>query len=141
MTTVIYHLFFWMVQLTVGCKFYISVNDFHSPASTFSVFLLMKRLLEVSFQKLQKLVQQPRFFSLFFIPLFLKWKWNLRFPHLPRIKDDVANSDKVYIYDGVILRAIVNDFQPWSSFVLFHFYKNSILGFWCGSKYASELIY
>ena len=112
-----------------------------SSFNSFSAVLLKEQLLEVSFQKLQKLVQQPRFFSLFFIPLFLKWKWNLRFPHLPRIKDDVANSDKVYIYDGAILRAIVNDFQPWSSFVLFHFYKNSILGFWCGSKYASELIY
>ena len=97
-----------------------------SSFNFFSAVLLKEQLLEVSLQKLQKLVQQPRFFSLFFVPLFVKWKWNLRIPYLPHLKDDVANSEKVYICDGAISRGIVNDFETWIIFVLFHFYKNSI---------------
>ena len=62
-------------------------------------------------------------------------------PVIAPLKDEVANSKKVNIYERAILRATVNDFQTWSIFVLFRFYKNSILDFLCGSKYASELIY
>ena len=61
--TVIYHPFFLLVKVIVGHKFWFYVNGFQSPASTFSVVLMLKRLSEVLFWKLQKLEQQAQFFS------------------------------------------------------------------------------
>ena len=44
-----------------------------------------------------------------------------------------------YLWWSFFTKTTVNDFQVGTIFALFHFYKSSIIDFWYGCKYASEL--